>query len=762
MNSQNKNTQDETSFLEIFETIKTLVKNNKRFLLTTSIIFFISFAFYIIKTPKSYTTYSKIKILEDEDNSAFSVESMMNFSSPTSNSQEVKDEIEIITSKNVLEKVVTKLNLNDSYTKESFFNSKRYHFFNSPFILEISSEQKKLFYLNFENENKFVISNEEELSKTFSFDIPFVFLEDTIVISKSNSFIEEEVIGNTFIFKKDDPFIHFVSMGNRIKLDLITESIIKISLSGNHYKLNERIITTLLETYDLDRFTDKTIVFGRASAFLDERLNIIKDEIKVLESTLSEIRKSGDIFDMEAKNIVFGDQKMKSASMNFEVETQEILATSFLEKLNKQNTNEFLPLPFDIGINSLELTSFTNEFNELVSKKQGLLASRTVKNPDIKIINTQLNDLLASLQSSLSRYLSSLKLKKEKLSDYKKNIEYDYHKLNDVELTVLRLSKELEVKSNILLFLLQKLEENELKTSSKSPIFKVLDYTYTDLTKSSPKTLLSLIVGLILAICLPIGFVYIKHLFNTKISDKNSVERILNYNIPIIGEIPIINKDSADSQNTLIEAFRLLRTNLFFMLKKEEKTILVTSSIKGEGKSFVSVNTAKTLASLNNNKVLLVGLDLRNPQLHTALNISRNSSLGLSNFLMDNTIKIDSITEKVGEIDVIQSGPIPPNPTELLLSSNLQEIIKIAESKYDYVILDTSPCILVSDTLNFSKLASQTIYVTRSNHTDNNLLNYVNKLYSDKVFNKLSIVINGISDANLNYGYSYGYDQTTK
>jgi capsular exopolysaccharide synthesis family protein len=176
----------------------------------------------------------------------------------------------------------------------------------------------------------------------------------------------------------------------------------------------------------------------------------------------------------------------------------------------------------------------------------------------------------------------------------------------------------------------------------------------------------------------------------------------------------------------------------------------------------VSVNTAKTLASLNNNKVLLVGLDLRNPQLHTALNISRNSSLGLSNFLMDNTIKIDSITEKVGEIDVIQSGPIPPNPTELLLSSNLQEIIKIAESKYDYVILDTSPCILVSDTLNFSKLASQTIYVTRSNHTDNNLLNYVNKLYSDKVFNKLSIVINGISDANLNYGYSYGYDQTTK
>ena len=760
MNSNNQINQNESSFLDQYENIKSIITNNVKFLAISGFIIFTLFFINLLNIDKSYTTFTKIKILEEKETSAFALEGMMNLSSPLSNDKEVENEVEIIKSKNVLEKIVSDLYLNQKYTKNNFFGNTSYNQFNSPINIEVSGNHKINFNLNFKDENQFEISNDDITPKMFELDKPFIFGSDTVEINYTGIIPMEELIGNEFSFSKNELYLSYISLKRRLNIKLVTESILEISISGSDFYLNEKIINAVLDTYKSDREIDKRIVSQNTSYFLADRIDILKDEIKILENSLSSIKKDGDIFDMQAKNIVYGDQKMKSASMNFEVETQELLAKSFLQKLNQQNENELLPLPIDLGLENEKLSSFTSEYNELIKTKQALLTGRTDKNPEIQFINSQLNGLLKSLQNSLNQYISSLTLKKQKLNDYKNSIEYDYHKLNDVELTVLRLTKELEVKSNILLFLFQRLEENDLKLSAKSPIYKILDFTYTDFSKPTPKPSLYLIAGFLIAIFIPLGFVIIKQFLNNKISDKNSVERILNSNIPIIGEIPEFGKNLKTQLKTIHEAFRLVRTNLFFTLKKDEKVILITSSIKGEGKSLVSVNLAKNLASLNENKVIVLGLDLRNPQLHSSLNIERNSSLGLTNYLIDGSIDLNPMIEKVENIDIIQSGPIPPNPTELLLSNNLNQLLEVLKSKYDYIILDTAPCLLVSDTLNFTKLSDQTIYVTRSNHTDVKVISYINKLYEDNSFNKLSLVINGVPEHNLNYGYSYGYEHS--
>ena len=244
----------------------------------------------------------------------------------------------------------------------------------------------------------------------------------------------------------------------------------------------------------------------------------------------------------------------------------------------------------------------------------------------------------------------------------------------------------------------------------------------------------------------------------SKITNKESLQKILNKNIPIIGEIPISSDKllSLKNRGTLLESFRLIRANLSYI--SNPKTILVTSSIKGEGKTFTAINLAQSLTAVNNNKVLLIGCDLRNPQIHKLLDITKDQ-IGLTNYIINTKQEIQELIQKNEKInfDFILSGPIPPNPTELLATPRMSEIINYAKANYDYVIIDSAPCLLVSDTLSLTKLVDTTIYVTYSKVTELNLIHYINTLYEDKVIENMAIILNGIDSSVNNYGYKYGY-----
>ncbi|HET8810900.1 MAG TPA: polysaccharide biosynthesis tyrosine autokinase, partial [Flavobacteriaceae bacterium] len=329
------------------------------------------------------------------------------------------------------------------------------------------------------------------------------------------------------------------------------------------------------------------------------------------------------------------------------------------------------------------------------------------------------------------------------------------------------------IKEKLYLFLLQKREEAALQYAITSPTIKVVDYAYTQPEPVSPKSKIVLLAALILGLLVPFGILYLRFLLNTKVQNKEQVQKIVG-DIPIVAEIPQLEKNSVDiirpnDRTVLAEAFRILRTNINYFKPANKKegegeVIYVTSTTKGEGKTFTAVNLAITLASTNK-KVLLIGCDLRNPQLHYYIKKDKNS-IGVSSYLFDEKISISELILKdplkYGNLDIVLSGNIPPNPAELLLNGRYEDLLEEAKSSYDYVVVDTAPTILVTDTLLISSLADITVYLVRAGVTDQRLLEHVKELHKNKKLKNIGLVINGLDEKGhygYNYGYGYGYDE---
>jgi capsular exopolysaccharide synthesis family protein len=331
------------------------------------------------------------------------------------------------------------------------------------------------------------------------------------------------------------------------------------------------------------------------------------------------------------------------------------------------------------------------------------------------------------------------------------------------------------VKENLYIFLLQKQIEADLSAAITAPTAKIVDYAFTPSTPVSPKTSIVYLAGLVIGLAFPIGILYIMYLFDTKVTSKEQIQAKLD--IPIIAEIPI-NKDydgkivKATDNSNVAEAFRILRTNMSYLITDDNKraadckVIYSTSSTKGEGKTFNAINTASVFGS-NNLKTLLIGCDLRNPQLHNYLGVSKKN-IGLSSYLVDEDLKLNDIifkTEKKLNFDIILSGEIPPNPSELLNNGRFEELIKEARSIYDYVIVDTAPTMLVTDTLTVVDKADAIIYMIRANFTELKILRHIKELNKFNMKKNIGIAINAVDEKKgyeYNYGYGYGYGINTK
>ena len=317
--------------------------------------------------------------------------------------------------------------------------------------------------------------------------------------------------------------------------------------------------------------------------FLEDRSSFIKDEINQLEIALQNIKKGNDVFNIEAINSIFSNQKIESTEMIFNLQTQELLANSFLDQLKKYKLNEFLPIPFEIGIANPEISTYTQKFNDLVLERNKLLQGRTSSNTQITLISKQLDNLILNLNESVKNYLLTLSLQYSNVLKYDDDLDAKFYKLNDTEITLLKFTRELEVKSGILLFLLEKQEENSLKLAVNSPTFKVLELSHTNFAQKTPNNSTFLALTFLLSLILPFAFFYLRDLFYDKISDKKSLEKRLNSDIPFLGEIPETDQKiiSAKNRAPVLESFRLLRTNLNF-IDSPNKCILVTSGIKGD------------------------------------------------------------------------------------------------------------------------------------------------------------------------------------
>ena len=380
-----------------------------------------------------------------------------------------------------------------------------------------------------------------------------------------------------------------------------------------------------------------------------------------------------------------------------------------------------------------------------------------------------LTDGRSNIIFSLRNYLNQLESTKQKLSRQSAKFDVQVSNLPEKEKILRAIERNQQIKEALYLFLLQKREEAEVSYAVTEPSVKVVEYAISNDIPVAPKSTIIYLGALLLGLLLPFGVLYLMFMFNTKLYSKDDLEE-LNLNAPLIAEIPEIEDTykllrSAQERSTLAESFRILSSNLNFIIPKNiegGKIIISTSTIKGEGKTFTALNLALTYSSLNK-KVLLIGADLHNPQIHKYLNIEKSVS-GLINYLLDNNFDWKSSLVKANSdlnCDIILGGVIPPNPAQLLTNGNLEKLIDEAKAIYDYVIIDTPPSLLVSDTLSMVHLSDVVLFVTRCNHTDKEVLNFIKDTIDSGKVKNVGLVLNGLGATN-SYGYGYAYNYSYK
>ena len=386
-------------------------------------------------------------------------------------------------------------------------------------------------------------------------------------------------------------------------------------------------------------------------------------------------------------------------------------------------------------------------------------------NPIVVRLSDKINALRGNISESLNKLRTSLLAKSYGVNSQKGSIEGKISQIPKIEREYRGIFRQQQIKEELYLYLFKKREETAISLAATAPNSKVVDKAFSSPIPVSPKRGLVYMISFLLGVLIPVGIIYVLNLLDTKVKSRQDVDKL---GIPFIGDVPHSDSNNElikpDSRTSSAEAIRIVRTNLEFILNNSSqdkaKTIFMTSTLPAEGKTFIAVNLAATIA-ISGRKVLLIGMDIRNPKLDEYLSLPNN---GVTNFLSSSNNSIDNyiVNQKGYEhFDILPAGIIPPNPAELLMGKKVADMFAELKESYDYIIVDTAPVSLVTDTLLISQFADAFIYVVRANYLDKTLLKVPETLYREKKLPNMSILLND-TDVTKGYGYGYGYGQSTK
>ncbi|MDG1398811.1 MAG: polysaccharide biosynthesis tyrosine autokinase [Polaribacter sp.] len=691
----------------------------------------------------------------------------------TNSTNNPENEIFIIKSRKIIGKVVDSLNLNISYFIDS--GTRRIEVYqDSPikFVFKEKNERYQnidtSFVVSWEGNNKITLKNEEGdfLLNTYNNEeIKSDDLGSFKIQLDSIELINKEVFVNINQRKR------VVSTYNsRINVTAVSEfsSILKLEVNDKNRLKAEHVLDELIKQYNLDAIIDKNIVSQKTKSFIDERLGSVTKELAAIQDNLKNYKTDFGISglseeaEMAVARITYIDSKI------IPLRTKLRLIEWAEQDLEKHTTGNEI-IPENLVVSDEIVANTIKEFNKLVIEKNRLLINAGEKNPNLINLNNRILVLRNNLKANLQNLKYSVDLRLNKAIKEAKVAQIKVNEIPLIERGIIDIQRQKAIYSELYSYLLRKKEDIAISLAVTVPNAKIIDVAFSSGVPVSPKKSFIYLVSLCFGIIIPFVAIYLKLLLDNKIHNRKDIENLTN--IPYLGDIPyseskdkiILNKGARTST---AEAFRLLRTNLNFILSDKDKnikakTIFVTSTISGEGKSFVSINLAATLA-LTGKKVLLIGIDLRAPKITNYLEIPDRK--GLTNYIMGDTINLDKIKFNIPEIenvDFISSGLIPPNPSELLLNPKVKKLFETVKKEYDYVIADTAPVSLVTDTLLMSDLADTFLYVTRANHLDRKMLIVPNTLYKEKKLPNMAIVLNG-TDSKRGYGYGYGYVESEK
>jgi len=738
------------------------------FVLSVAIFLGVSF-FYLRYSHNLYSTTAKIKVLDKKEASLELPSAENLFRNSKIN---LENEIELLSSYPILKNVTQMLRLNtDFFGVGDIMTSRLIEF---PFVFEqlISSDSisEELVFKIYFNDTGIEI---DDLNKdttylfrtyntyTTSHDMPFNISWDkssALSSSKESYMVVFSSIKNTI---------------NRLKKNLILSmigkdsDIIMLQLEDANTKYSERVLNTIINVFNQDGVEDRQMVHKRTIEFVNERYILLSNELDSIEIEKQLYKLKNNLIDITANSSLSLELSSKSTQQLLETENQIAIAKLLSETFRD---HDYDLLPANIGINNSEINFLIKDFNTIIIERKNLIISAGLNNPSVKQLDQAISDNRANIIHSVNNYLQQLQETKRQLASQSRKLNKDVSNLPEKEKVLRAIERGQVIKESLYLFLLQKREEAEVSFAVTEPTVKVVEYAISSDLPISPKKQVVILSALLLGLLIPFGIIYLILLFNTKIHIKKDVEE-LNIGAAIIGEIPLLDESESkifqnpEDRNILAESFRILSSNINYLLarnpdKKNGQVILSTSTIKGEGKTFVAINTSLALASLGK-KVLLIGADLRNPQLHKYLSVNKQLE-ALTSYLIDPTFDWQSALlkkfEHLPNHSTLLSGIIPPNPTQLLSNGNFSLLIKKAKEEYDYIIIDTAPTLLVTDTLMISDQADATVYVCKSNYTEKEVLDFTKGLIKDEKLKNVGLILNGIgADAKYGYGYNYGY-----
>lgn len=535
-------------------------------------------------------------------------------------------------------------------------------------------------------------------------------------------------------------------------------SVLKIDLKTPYPQKGRDFLATLVEMYNNDAIKDKNQEAMNTQRFIDERIAIIDRELGVAERNVEEYKQAKGLTDIQTD--LQRDMQMGSVyeQQLVEVETQ-LNVVSSLDDYMKDPSNQNKTIPANVGVNDPSLQATTSEYNRLLLERERLSSSMTDDNPAMRRINEQIEGLRQSISSSINSVQQGLQIRQRETRNQANLFGGRVSNVPTQEREFLELSREQQIKASLFLMLLQKREENALALAAFANKAKVLDEPANG-GKVEPRTMIVGLAALLLGLLIPMGLIYLKDILSFRITSRSDVERISK--VPLLGDIPAFDEGESvavkENQTRQIdEAFRMLRTNLLLTLGADNKVVVFTSTVSGEGKTFVALNTAISL-SLLEKKVLLVGLDLRVPRLAEHLKLETKD--GFTNYLSGFNTDLDSLIVPSGLTDylfVLPAGPIPPNPAELLSRPSLDKAIGKLKEDYDLIIIDSAPASQVTDTLIINRVSDVTVYMCRANYSSKGNLRYANELMQHEKLKNMVLVVNDVDEFHHGYGYGYGY-----
>lgn len=744
---------------------------------------------YLYVSTPVYNIFATVLIKDDKKGGSAGMLSgleSLGLDGMISSSQNIDNEIEVLRSKTIVKEVVEDLGLYISYTDKDEFPSRNLYktspvqvsltpqeadLLEEPMIVEMMLQPQGSMDVTVKIDDDEYQKHFEKLPAVFPTDkgtLAFFLTPDSVLSSKrtleETTNLEKTTRNITATINKPLAVAKAYCKNMTIEPTSKTTSVAVISLKNSNVQRGKDFINKLLEMYNINTNNDKNEVAQKTAEFINERISIISKELGSTEKDLESFKRGAGITDLTSDAQIALTGSAEYEKKRVENQTQ----INLLQDLQKYMQNEgYEVLPSNIGLQDLNLAAAINRYNDVLVERKRLLRTSTENNPTIINLDTSISAMKENVQVSLDRVLRGLFITKADLDREASRYSRRISEAPGQEREFVSIARQQEIKAGLYLMLLQKREENAITLAATANNAKIIDEAIADDAPVAPRSKITYLIALILGVGIPVGVIYLLELTKFKIEGRADVEKLTS--APIVGDIPLTDEKQGaiavfENQNNLMsETFRNVRTNLQFMLGNGKKVILVTSTVSGEGKSFISGNLAISL-SLLGKKVVIVGLDIRKPGLNKVFNISKREQ-GITQYLANpekNLMDLVQLSDVSKNLYILPGGTVPPNPTELLARDGLDKAIETLKKNFEYVILDTAPVGMVTDTLLIGRVADLSVYVCRADYTRKNEYTLINELIDGNKLPNLCTVINGLDLKKRKYGYYYGYGKYGK